>query len=153
MITWITENVAIGEYTDARNVELLKKEKIDCIFNLRVNNPEGIADEILEETLELCSKMYPLDNPIPHYYHIEVGRHQGLEAIKIELRTAAYMLELLAGKYERILVHCTAGMDRAPFVVAYWLHKYSSMELWDFNKAYSFVKKKRPFIVEHYEWI
>jgi len=125
------------------------KEKIDCILNLRVNNTEEIADEILEETLDQCAK----EGFIPGYYHIEVGRHQGLEPIKIELRTAAYMLELLAKKYKRILVHCTAGMDRAPFVVAYWIHKYNSMELWDFNKSYSFVKEKRPQIIEHYEWV
>ena len=113
MITWITRNVAIGEYLDSINIELLKNEGIDCILDLRVE----VEEDIIRETLNLCSR----DDIYLHIYHIAVGRGQGLEPIKIELRTAAYMLELLTEKYKRILVHCTAGIDRAPFVVAYWI--------------------------------
>ena len=94
------------------------------------------------------------------YYKVPTGRHQGIEPIKIELRTAAYMLEQLTEKYNKILVHCTAGIDRSPFVVAYWLSDKIDWALdidtsFDFNirKAYSLIKEKRPQIIEHYEWI
>ena len=70
------------------------------------------------------------------------------------------MLTELFEKYERILVHCTAGMDRVPFVVAYWLNDKIDWALdidtnFSFNirKAYAFIKKKRPQIIEHLEWI
>jgi len=159
MITWITDNIAIGEYTDACNRELIKKEEIDCVLSLRIIDDKGEPLMLMQMGVE--------------YYKIPVGRHQGLEPIKIELRTAAYMLEQLTEKYKRILVHCTAGMDRAPFVVAYWLVEYYdlsidiSMGKWDFkkfeegkldfkwwmNRAYEFIKEKRPQIIEHYEWI
>jgi len=149
MITWITENVAIGEYADAVNELLLEKEKIDCILSVTVISS-------LEETSVLDRLGIP-------YFHVQVGRHQGLEPVKIELRTAAYMLEQLIVKYKRILVHCTAGIDRAPFVVAYWMMKnrYDSC-FGEFDEEYKrewmlhfyeFIKGKRPQVIEHMEWI
>jgi len=152
MITWITENIAIGEYTDAINEELLKKEKIDCVLNLRAKDEASVVEKTLELFLGI------------KYFHVGVGSHQGLEPIKIELRTATYMLELLTEKYKRILVHCTAGIDRAPFVVAYWMVgnywlfddisylQGEDLKFW-IRKSYKFIKEKRPQIVEHYEWI
>ena len=150
MITWITENVAIGEYSDAINRELLEKEKIDCILCLRtfVSNEEDALKEFLQIPL----------------FHISVGDHQGLKPIKIELVTTAYMLGLLSAFYNRILVHCTAGIDRAPFVLALYLtnlsldfDKTAGLTTIDFNstfrKAYKFIKEKRPQIKEHYEWV
>jgi len=147
MITWITENVAIGEYLDTLNRELLKKEKIECVLSVREFSSEK------EE--EMCNFL-DID-----YYHVQVGAHQEPDPIKIELRTAAYMLELLSQKYKRILVHCAAGIDRAPFVVAYWLASTTClMQEWKdlgckkcIGEYYRVVKKKRPQIIEHYEWI
>ena len=149
MITWITKNVAIGEYIDAINRELLEKEKIDCILCLRFD--VSIKEEAIKNFLEI-----PL-------FHISVGCHQGLEPIKVELRTSAYMLKLLAKKYKRILVHCTAGMDRSPFVVALYLAKWkcdtewtyglpSDFKYW-FTEAYKLIKEKRPQIIEYVEWV
>ena len=158
MITWITENVAIGERADfvfprlGDSQKRFKEAKIDCVLDLTVNNDivEGI----------FCDKLGI------NYYHIPVGRHQGLKPIKIELRTAAYMLEQLTEKYKRILVHCTAGIDRAPFVVAYWIAGYSGYgkdinfiysKEFNFNfwisKAYELIKEKRSQVIEHMEWI
>ena len=160
MITWITKNVAIGEYTDALNEELLKKEKIDCILSLRT----GLGLESGNDDF----KFYLYDRMEIRYYNIPVGinAHIDKESIKVELITAAYMLEQLIGKYKRILVHCTAGIDRAPFVVAYWIAGYSgygkdinfiyskefNFNFW-INKAYELIKEKRSQVIEHMEWI
>ena len=154
MITWITENVAIGEYTDAVNEELLKKEKIDCILNLRGS---GVEESSYDE-IELCDW---LDI---HFYRVPIVETEHPKVTKIQLRTAAYMLEQLTQKYKRILVHCTAGIDRAPFVVAYWMMKRdveideSSIlsegdKVFWIARAYEIIKEKRPQIVEHLEWI
>ena len=145
MITWITENVAIGEYTDACNRENLLREKIDCVLSLRIIIPLG-------EPI-LCKQ-----NDI-RFVHIPVGLtyEEDKDSIKEELRTAAYMLFELLEKYNRILVHCTAGMDRAPFVVAEYLaHKeyYRLMDIkMQMEEAYKDIKKKRPQIIEHLEWV
>jgi len=148
MITWITENVAIGDSTDAINEELLRKEKIDCILNLTT-----FDSRIVENTITSFLGV--------KYFHIYVGRHQGLEPIKIELRVAAYMLELLVKRYKRILIHCTAGMDRSPFVVAYWIVKYQGNDICEnkedlkfwISAVYKVIKEKRPQIIEHVEWV
>jgi protein-tyrosine phosphatase len=147
MITWITENVAIGEYTDAVNEELLDREEIDCVLSLRF------------EELQVDPDWY--DSMGIDFYRIPTGYFPNSEIIKIELKSAAYMLKLLSQKYKRILVHCTAGIDRAPFVVAYYLvtkdDEIESISSEDFRfwitRAYEFIKKKRPQIIEHMEWI
>lgn len=144
MITWITRNVAIGEYSDAINEELLEKEKIDCVLNVRAKDEVNMV----EQTIEMFHGI--------KYFHVSVGSRQGVDPIKIELRTASFMLELLVKKYKRILVHCMAGIDRSPFVVASWLanKEYYRLDIKDqFYEAYKDIKKKRPQIIEHMEWV
>ena len=156
MITWITENVAIGEYTDAVNEELLKKEKIDCVLSLR-----GGGVEIYSESEEELCRVLGID-----FYRVPIMEYDKQEVTKIQLRTAAYMLEQLTEKYKRILVHCTAGIDRAPFVVARWIIKkdiiFAGMTEYSYTEedlkywiveAYKFIKKKRPQVIEHMEWV
>jgi len=149
MISWITEKVAIGDYSDAENREALIKEKIDCIICLR--HYLSVKEEALKNVLKI-----PL-------FHISVGSQQGLEPIKIELRTATYLLELLSEDYKRILIHCTTGIDRAPFVLACYMARMeleyeddSPMQR-DYKywiiEAYKFIKGKRPQTIEHLEWI
>jgi len=139
MISWITEKVAIGDSLDATNEEALKKEKIDCILNLTIRWCP--MEELLSDKLGIT------------YHHICVGRHQGLEPIKMELRTAVFLLDLLSGKFKKILVHCGAGIDRAPFVVAYWICTQDYRSSAFIHRAYKTVKEKRPQIKEHMEWV
>jgi len=149
MITWITENVAIGEYSDVFNEELLIKEKIDCILSLRGH---GIEESSFDE-IEKCNWLGI------YFYRIPVT-DVGKTDVKIQLRTASYMLDLLTKKYKRILVHCTAGIDRAPFVVAYWmaikdnliLPRCDDYRFW-ISRAYDFIQEKRPQIIRHMEWV
>ena len=143
MINWITPNVAVGEYLDV-NMELIEKEQIDCVLSLRVLEDYGEFTRLKQMGVK--------------YFKIPVGRrHQGSQSIKIELRAAAYILEELTDKYSKILVHCTAGIDRAPFVVAYWLANKEYYTLHNIKdqmiEAYKDVKRKRPQIMEHMEWI
>jgi len=148
MITWITEKVAIGEYTDACNREALLEAEIDCILNLRTEDAVG---EFI-----LCQQ-----NNIM-YFQICVGTDE--KHIKRELWSAFTMLNLLAEKYKKVLIHCTAGLDRAPFVVALYLANMELEHQGDYPmprtdlkywmiKAYKFIKGKRPQIREHVEWV
>lgn len=68
----------------------------------------------------------------------------------LQIKRAASELSRLIGKGHTVLVHCHAGMDRAPFLVAYYLYKYK-LEL--FRQAYDFVKEKRPQTLQHWEWV
>lgn len=58
------------------------------------------------------------------------------------------LLELT--KKHKVLIYCTAGIDRTPFVAMLYCHfKYG----WDYYKSYDYVKEKRPETFIHYEWI
>jgi len=139
MITWITDKVAIGEYLDACNREALEQNKIDCVLDLRV--VDSLGEFLMLEQMGV------------HYFKLGIGREQGLEPLRIEIKNVASMIKLLAEKYNRILVHCTAGIDRSPAVVA----RYLSYEKYSFilgvSEAYKYIKNKRPQIKEHLEWI
>jgi len=48
------------------------------------------------------------------------------------------------------LVHCHAGMDRSPFMVAWFLHDYMGMTP---EEAYNLVKEKHPQTIVHDDWM
>lgn len=158
MITQITENVAIGGYPDAINTEALLKEKIDCVLSLRGGEVEDSS--IIEESI--CHSLNIAFFRVPIYdinYWANHESRKGQTNVKIQCKTASYMLELLTEKYKKILVHCTGGIDRAPFVVALYMGKadsefatLSDLKYW-VAEAYKFIKGKRPQIIPHLEWV
>jgi protein-tyrosine phosphatase len=50
----------------------------------------------------------------------------------------------------KILVHCIEGVDRSPYIVASIIAQKNNLRL---NEAYQIVKKARPIIKEHHEWL
>ena len=69
------------------------------------------------------------------------------EAIN-QVEEAVERLKGLVLRGNNVLVHCHAGIDRAPFVVAYFLYKIG----YSFQEAYDMVKEKRPQTIQHWEW-
>ena len=59
-------------------------------------------------------------------------------------------LRLLTSEGYKVLIHCHVGIDRSPFVaMLYIAYKYNlSTDL-----AYTWIKEKRPEIIEHWEWV
>lgn len=49
----------------------------------------------------------------------------------------------------RVMIYCTAGMDRSPFVAATYLVKTEHLSYGD---AYVRVKRERPQTITHFEW-
>lgn len=49
-----------------------------------------------------------------------------------------------------LLIHCLAGQERSPLVVAYFLSRNFGITL---EQAYKMVKKKRPQIFNRSDWI
>ena len=62
---------------------------------------------------------------------------------------AIMKLSRLLSKGNKVLVHCHAGIDRAPFVVAGYLYAYENQT---FTDSYDFVKWKRPQTMQHWDW-
>lgn len=55
------------------------------------------------------------------------------------------------GKYnEKILIHCIAGIERSPLIIAKFLHDYNGMN-WD--EAYDYIQKKRPEVQNRLQWL
>jgi Dual specificity phosphatase, catalytic domain len=50
----------------------------------------------------------------------------------------------------KILIHCTAGIDRSPFLAASSLAKSRHLPISD---IYREIKKVRPSVIEHLEWV
>lgn len=138
MITPITKKIYIGEKGDVteNNIDWLfhnRNIEIDCVLDL--------TDIPNEKEADLCntSGVEYIKIPVP-----------SKKQFKQPLAKAATVLEKLVKQYDHIIVHCDAGIDRAPFVVALYLSNVAHLSL---GQAYNIVKANRKETVEHYEWL
>jgi len=122
MVDQILDRIWIGDQQDAENEEIVKTFTVIINLNTRESKKE----------LELVKKYNVL--------YANFGR--------LFVATGYLSGAYDAGK--KILIHCEAGIDKSPFVVAVFL----SMELnISFAEAYGFVKERHKQTIEHYEWI
>jgi predicted protein tyrosine phosphatase len=63
---------------------------------------------------------------------------------------AADLLIALSSLNAQVLIHCLMGVDRTPFLARVYISKKHGMP---YKDAYSFVKKKRPQTVFHWDWV
>lgn len=138
MISWITPNLAIGELSDIEP-ENIKDQKIDAILNLMV------------EEKYLIDKL-PIERSA--YAHTPVGLTDpdvSLPKFQVECNFASNWLFVLRERgYKRVLVHCVAGMDRSPFIIAIRLVRDGVCK--SYSDAFERIKKARPIALEHSEW-
>ncbi|MFA5313941.1 MAG: dual specificity protein phosphatase family protein, partial [Methanomassiliicoccales archaeon] len=50
----------------------------------------------------------------------------------------------------KVLVHCSKGVDRTPFVAMVYVSKKYNMP---YKEAYELVKEKRPETIFHWDWV
>lgn len=193
MITWITRSIAIGEFSDVvkdsleqsiRNVQTMHESGITSVINMREVNDEIEQEAFMQAWHRGCFVRYfycpvPIDCGDCTVYIANRGTCKTCEKNFLHptegnkflqgLELAYYKLcEILYADYsQKVLLHCTAGMDRSPFVVAKYLcEKLKTLPEWNHNlgkmdfhffrnmsEAYAFIKSKRPSICEHPEWI
>jgi len=144
MITWITDTVAIGEYFDVTE-KLIEKEKVTWVINL-VEMIETRAQYLANFPTSICGLSW-----LPLIVDPDVD----LVAFQRECRKIVKELLKRVIMGERVLIHCIAGMDRAPFIVALLLGltvdlTYTKTSVMG---AYQVIKKLRPQIIEHLEWL
>lgn len=138
MISWVTENLAIGELSDIEP-EIIEAHKIDAILNLMVHENYSCYDLVIHRS-GYCHAPVGVTNP-----------DDNLAKFQTECNYAVNSLQVLSERgYKRILVHCVAGMDRSPFVVAIRLVRDGFCE--SYTDAFALIKKARPFALEHSEW-
>jgi len=82
------------------------------------------------------------------------GRIDGRDLPKKNLRSvrriAKELHDLLKTGNNRVLVFCDGGLERSPLAVAYYLHEYHDMEVYE---AYNLIREKRKGIFAREEWI
>jgi hypothetical protein len=66
------------------------------------------------------------------------------------LDSTAGLIDAALALDQRILVHCEEGSERAPLVVAWFLHTRRAMTL---EAAYDLLKRKRPIVRDRRKWL
>jgi len=122
---WITGQIAIGDIDDALNHEALRTEGITAVLGLN-HFPTFIEGSGFEwRRVEL------LDG--------------GGNALS-DLRRALDTLDAFLLGGHRVLVHCTEGVSRAPFVIACHL---AATRRWELDEALTFVTARRTIANPH----
>lgn len=120
MASHITENIFLGSYDDAKDIDFLRKRNIKHIVN--------VAEE--------C-KNYPITDVYHHKFDIRNDAD-----ITIDTLNKIYDLLTTIGDLENILIHCAHGKSRSVSIVLYYLMKRG----YTLKDAIAFAKLKRPII-------
>lgn len=122
----IIPNLWLGDKEDA--------EKVDDGF---------IVVSVADKAIDRDNFLIPIYNLWGKEYN---GKVENMDAFMV--KKARKLIAHLLGYGKKVLVHCDAGIDRSPFIVAKVIQGHDV----NFEKAYAFVKKKHPQTFEHFEW-
>jgi hypothetical protein len=173
MISKVTENLYIGEFLDVvGQTPEETRDRINNLHKLGISNVVSLLNPVAEQMqVEREQQAYWhssesvfvrwQNEPVP----LETTRWN--DPFKAGLEYAFYALDriLFGNPQAKVLVHCIAGIDRSPFVVARYLSSHSEtyvrrekeggyimFHCHNLADAYKQIKAVRPFICEHYEW-
>jgi hypothetical protein len=122
-LNWIDESVAIGSFIEANNVNLLRKENIDLVIDVRTAFNSNAFFEFL--------------------FRKQILNNEKAKKISV-------LLNALFSLKAKVLVHCLQGVDRTPFIVMLYVAQKYNMS---YKDAYYFVKQKRPQTRFHWHWV
>lgn len=161
MISKITETLYIGEYSDIvgqtpeetrSRIKQIKALGIEHVLSLCSEGVEScqIAKEaeVFRSSQRGKTKLQLHHKPIPVSID-SAGQH---DPYKVGFQMALKEINAIFfnDPEAKVLIHCTAGIDRAPFVVASYLVRCCGFR--NLADAYKQIKEARPSICEHPEW-
>ncbi len=120
----IIPNLWLGNYSASQDEQFLKEKGIETVFN--------------------CTKDLPFHPYIRRRYRVPVDDNLKEEEIRnMELWSyeIVYKLQQEYKEGRPILVHCAAGMQRSPAVVAMFLIAIAGMKR---EQAMAYIQSKRP---------
>lgn len=136
--THITDHIILGSQPQStEDVELLRQhEKVDAILCLQSHGDAeywGVDSAAIESSCK--------EQGIPHYRRSAVD-FDGL-SLRRELPRIVAVLAHHVARGERVYVHCTAGLGRAPAAVIAYLFWFSEPRV-NLAQAYDMVTSLRP---------
>ena len=120
-IDHIIDNIYLGDFRTADNIDILKEYNITHIINCAFNLPNKYPEQITYKRLELRDET---DQPI------------------IEKLEEAYQF-IKENKDKNIFVHCVFGKSRSASVVIFYIMKEKKL---NFNEAKNYVKNIRQIV-------
>ena len=120
-IDHIIDNIYLGDFRTADNIDILKEHNITHIINCAFNLPNKYPEQITYKRLELRDET---DQPI------------------IEKLEEAYQF-IKENKDKNIFVHCVFGKSRSASVVIFYIMKEKKL---NFNEAKNIVKNIRQIV-------
>lgn len=155
MISRITEQLFVCEVTDVlgsnmedSTVKLRGLEELGITHVVSVCPEEDLIrrETDLFNSAENAFKFH--SEPVPTKSALQPNEDSWKKGLALAIdRVAAILAENADAK---ILVHYIGGIDRSPFIVASIIAGQNKIRL---SEAYEIVKKARPIIHEHYEWL
>ena len=120
-IDHIIDNIYLGDFRTADNIDILKEHNITHIINCAFNLPNKFPEQITYKRLDLRDEP---DQPI------------------IEKLEEAYQF-IKENKDKNIFVHCVFGKSRSASVVIFYIMKEKKL---NFKEAKEFVKNIRKIV-------
>lgn len=118
-MSMISDNIYITDIDGARNTDLIRDKKIDCVVSLT------------KQIIFRASNV--------KYFHIKIDDDDSVDFLSMTHEYADRVIKLI-GQNKIVLVHCYKGISRSVSFVILILVKQGL----DYESAYNFVKKKRP---------
>lgn len=136
MVTKILDHLYLGDWNDAQKFE----GEIICV---------------MQDIMSIEPKKaywIPIIRTVGKLNYDKLIEEQDVEvtALPHQIDLCTFMIDKNL-KYEAdTLVHCMAGIERSPLVIASYLHEYNNMT-WD--EAYEFITEKRPEVANRLQWL
>ncbi|MDA1193022.1 MAG: dual specificity protein phosphatase [Candidatus Poribacteria bacterium] len=132
-VDFITDRIAIGNWREASDIDLLRDEGVTAVLNVAYN-----IDLMFPEARD--------ENAYAVEYH-KVGLIDGMGNHATTLLAAVLTLHQLLDRHERVIVHCQAGISRSVTVVTMYL---AGLNDTSFHTTLADVKRKRhPALISH----
>ena len=112
-MNWILDNVGLGSWRDAADQELLNRESVGCILNVRHDEGDPAKREANAREENYCAAHSVGYHYLPIKDFKEATNDQFVEGV-------AFIERCVAAR-KRVLVHCGEGRGRSPSVVAAYL--------------------------------
>ena len=132
--TEIIENLWLGNYVGARDIDFLRDNNIKLVINLSKNIPN--VD--LDIDLKLRNKI--------NFYRVPINDDLSIESDEGMIKHFDKLYELIDYNLEKgngVFIHCYAGMQRSATIVALYLMKKRDIS---FKLAEKLIKSKRDIV-------